>query len=492
MASPFSARTDLLALGLVAVVVGALLAPTALWADEPAPRERVAISPDLRAFGSAANEPQSAEIYHGAMRRGAEVQWRSHNTPVSVLSTGELEQVVTDAALYEGTLELAREWGTLGIEAYKRVRTQEAVDYLERSLQNFETISHDLVAPDEVAEILMYLALSYLEEGTNVMRPIEVLQQMVRLDPSRQLERGYYPDFIVQYYESARDTLWRRLAEEGPRTGESQRVADLLEADYVFHGYVLPRRSDDSYELVAYLYDAADQELLPAERLVLEEIDGEAVQEGFARLASRLAVCLVEPEAPGSDTPPIAASRGTSRLAVELAVNYGSFLQYPSPLQDAFGNYGIALGASWSITREFEVFGSVSVSNSLSDYSGRLRENFTTLRGFAGVRLGRQFGPVYLGLGAGIDVARIGPVRAFSDPGCIADPDLLCPDGVGTVAFDDHGLHWGIQLRPRAAWSLSNSFQIWSGMGLGYFISPLEGQLFNFPITTEFGVNYRF
>ncbi len=495
MPSPSPVRVKLLTIALGALAIGAILLPAGEVAAEGVeePR-RVAMASDLRVFnpvteGNGASNP-SLEVYQEAMQRGVEQQWRSSNHQATVLGGDELDEAVAGAPMYEDNLELAREWGQMGIEAYKQVQTQTAAEYLERSLQYFEAIAHDIVAPREVSEILMYLALSYLEDGTNVVRPLDVLQEMIRRDPGRRLQSGYYPDFVVQYYENARQTLWRELREDGPPEDESKRIAELTDAEFVFHAYAIPT-SADAVELVAYLYDVDDEQFLPAERLSLQSLDEQQVQEGFGRLASRLSACLVEAVPEPGEVDGFAPT-GTSRLSVMLGMTFGSFLQVPTPVEAPFGNYGMNVGLGWSLTPDFRVTASLQIANSIRDYSGVLADSFTTIRAVAGSELGRAVGPIYLGFGVGLEMSRFGPMQVFTDKSCIPDPDRLCPGSTGRDTFDDEALHWGVQLRPRIAWKLSQTFQFSSSVAMGYYFSPLEDQLLNFPLIGEVGIEYRF
>lgn len=484
---------------LMSIVLGSLVVVASAGASaqtEPdSEPKRVAMASDLRVFSTSNEQPEgdnpgpSLEDLHRAMRQGAQRQWGSSYLEATVITAGEIDDAVADIPMYDDNLEVAREWGQMGIEAYKQVQTQAATEYLERSLQYFEAVSHDIVAPEEVSEILMYLALAYLEDGTNVVRPLDVLQEMIRRDPGRKLQRGYYPDFIIQYYENARDTLWQQLREQGPPREESERIAGLIDADYVFHAYAIPV-SGEGVELVAYLYDRAEQELLPAERLTVQEVDEELIREGFGRLASRLSACLVE--APPGEIGDGGEVGGPSDFSVALAMTYGSFLQVPSPLEQPFGNYGVSVGAGWAVTGEFQLMASAQIANSIRDYAGVLSDEFTTIRAVVGGQLGTDFGPFHLGVGVGLELSRFGPVEVFTDKECIPDPDRLCPGESGRAIMDDHGLHWGVQLRPRVAWALSDTFQLSSVIAMGYYFSPLQGQLLNFPLTTEVGVEYRF
>lgn len=495
MDMPSSSSTrHLLAVAVISSIAVVICGPVPAGADDAA-SARVVVAPDVQSFEGQLDSTEDAQRLRRAIRRGASESWEQvPGGQLEVVTPRRLEETIVEEPLYEGTLQLARDLGQLGIDAYKQVRTDEAVDYLERSLDNFEQISHDFVDPGEVAEIQLYLALSYLEDGTDVVRPIELFQQMIRLDPSRHIQRGYYPDFIVQYYEQGRDRLFEELLERGPSGDQADRIAQLADSRYVFHGYALPR-AEREIELVGYLYDATEQQLREVERLTLAEVDEGRLEEGFSRLASRLATCLIED---GSDDSPGDSPRGApagapgGNLSMQLGTSYGTFLEIPDPIEDPFGNYGLTLGAGWAVTPEFQVVAQLQISNSMRDYSGVLRDNFTTIRGSIVGELGRRFGALYIGGAVGFEGLRTGTIRAFTDRSCIPDPQRLCPGDTGTAVFDDRQPHWGVRLQPTVGWGLSDSFELVSTAGVGYYFSPLEDRLLNFPVNAELGLRYRF
>ncbi len=491
MSPSLSARYDILALLLGSIALVTILFPVYAYAQaNPSGTERVVLAPDLRFF---VDEPHpDIDDLQQIMLRQAQRQWELLNTDDVVVSSSALHESITEHPHYEGSLDIARQWGEMGMMAYNRVQMHDAISHLENALENFRQIDHHLVEPDEVSEIMMYLALSYLEDGTDVIRPLELFQDMIRRDPTRILQSGYYPDFIVQYYENARRNLWRQLRRDGPPLEESQRIAELSDARFVFHGYAIPT-ANGHVELVAYMYDDREEDFLPSEHLVIESDDESLIEEGLSRLASRLASCLEEPPAGHLDTRSGPAIPGTSRLFVHLGTSYGSYFEYPSALENPFGNYGLNLGVGWSVTSEFQFVSSLTIANSMRDYSGILRDNFISVRAMAGGELGHQFGDLYVGLATGAEVAGFGPVRVFTDKRCIPDPDRLCPGDSGTQTFDGQGLHWGIALRPRINWAFSDSFELFSAISLAYYLtSPSESRVLNLPISAETGLQYRF
>ncbi len=436
-----------------------------------------------------------------AMRQGAYEPFRDPPSPTFELLTHDhLVDVVRTDPLYEGTLQLARQWRDMGLQAYRQVDMNESANALDRALQNYRDVGQDLIAPDEIAEAQMFLALSQLEDSLDVVRPLEVFRSMIRLDPRRRLRTGYYPDFIVQYYDNARHTLVDQLRRQGPPDDDAQRVASHLDADYVIFLYALPPDDDAPdgarLSLHAFVWDADGENpsWIDDQSLTLDALEPDALRRGQSRLLSRLKASLhYRHLAPAPSDPGLTASPGTSRLALQLQMTYGSFFDTPSPLEDPFGNVGISLGGSWALTEEFEWITQVSITRSMRDFSGLLRRNFTTLRVFGGAELGQSFGPLRLAFGTGVEVASTGAVHVFTDRSCIPDPDRLCPGGAGTETFDSSGLFWGVGLRPRLGLALADSFELSTTLTGAYYLrSPDDNLALNFPLSVDVGLRYRF
>ena len=476
---------------------------------------RLAIAPDARAFAAssqldALDEALATEL-HQSLERGA----RRYFLPADdfeLVASDALRDAITSEPLYEGTLALARQWAEMGEESFKRLQADDAIAHLERALQNYRAIDHDRIAPEEIAHTLLFLALSYLEEGTNVVRPLELMQEMILLDPTRRILPGYYPDFIVQYYRSARDTLFRELASGGPSLEEAARSAELLQADYLLYTFALPTSpgdafaeptaeptagaastSEQGFTVIAFLYEAQSESFLPPEAIRLASLEPALLQNAANRLASRLAACVLLPdEEPLTNPDDLRASRGQGRLGLELGMAYASFLSVAPPLQSPFGNIGVGLGVSYALTREFQLVAGLQLLNSLRDYNGLLRDDFTTLRSWLGGRLAWELGPLELGIAASFELASLSEVRVFTDKSCIPAPDLLCPGDLGTRTYDMNSPLLGAHLNPRLSLRLTRSLWLTLNTSLGYYLSPVEEDLLNLPFSSDLGIRYRF
>ncbi|RAL21277.1 hypothetical protein DL240_14225 [Lujinxingia litoralis] len=469
------------------------------------PRLRLALAPQARAFALEhdLSAEQAAEL-HQSLARGA---WRyfAPGDEFALIAPDHLTEAITSEALYEGTLALARQWHEMGEESFKRLEPADAIKHLERALQNYRAIHHDVIQPEEVAQTLRFLALSYLEDGTNVVRPLELMQEMILLDPQRRILPGYYPDFIVQYYQSARNTLWRELEQRGPSLEQARREAGIVGADLLLYTFAFPALPASAQggapvdapaagiTVVAYLYDAREDAFLPPESISLRSLQPELLQSAANRLASRLAACVLEPLQVAEPAPAdLVASRGQGRLSLELGLAYASFLKVDAPLQTPFGNVGMGLGADYALTREFGLVAGLQILNSMRDYDGLLREDFTTFRAWAGGRLAWEIGPLELGIAASFELANLSPMRVFTDKSCIPAPDLLCPGDLGTRTFENKGASVGARLNPRISWRLNSSLWLTLNSSLSYYIGSPDERPINLPVSTDLGIRYRF
>lgn len=448
---------------------------------------RILIAPQLQVFPIDDDAP--TEELREALRAGFSSYIRSASESFTLIEARDLEARLKARPLFEGTVALAEQWAQMGLESYKRLHTSEAIAQFERALENYDVLRYGMLAPSDLAELLLYLSLSYLEEGSNVVRPLELMKEMIALDPSKVLRAGYYPEYIVHFYDNARNALLQDLLEGGPKPAMALELAELVDADYVLYAFVLATRSGPP-RLLTYLYAVADQEFLEPEVQLLDGLYLESLNEAASRVMSRYRACIFEPE-PEAPTL-VAPSRGDGPLSIQIQGAYASFLRYPSPIESTFGNYGISIGATFLLTREFGLTGRLQILNSIRDYNGILRDDFTTIRGLVGSQLVWSFGPLSFGMDTSVELTSVGPIRAFGDKNCIPAPEILCPDGRNTVVLDQHGALIGVNLRPQLSYGLARSFQLVASTSVSYFFYPLTDRILNFPLSTEFGVQYRF
>lgn len=457
---------------------------------QEAPPKRVVVSPLVYARPGALEENASTETLRRAALEGA-ASYVAHAGDDFVLVRGEETlSRIRNAPTYAEMLELATGWAQLGIAKYQELESDAAIENLRQAYERYVRIGHDFVAPGQVAEVLRVLSVALLEKG-DVQGPLDAMKAMVTLDPNLAIQRGVYPEEVVQFYETARLELERDIRDRGPETAQVERLAQFVGADFVIVLSVLP--AADGLEVVSWLYDASEGQYTEQESLTLQQRESAAIEAAANRLASRHIACLVEPE-PQADTSAIPESTGEGPFALQLNLNYASFLSFPeldSPrgLVEPFGLVGATIGAGLFVTREFAFLAMFQFLNSTTEYGHLVEPGFTTLRWFLGGELGIGFGPLRLGLGTTAEIAYVStinvcvddPVDEFQDP--CADPQPL--DGGPRVLF-------GINARPRLSVRVLPSMELYVAGGTSFYFAPAELTDLNLLTGGEAGLQYRF
>lgn len=449
---------------------------------------RVVVAPtSFQAYGSL-DEPLS-EQHSEAFRTGVRRYLANHDETYRLVSRGELREQVTSQPVYEETHRVAEDWAKLGTESYKNLRTDEAIRQLENAVEKYRSIDHRLVEPKRVAEVLMYLSLSYLNQGENAARPLTLMEQMIRLDPQRLFRRGFYPDKIANFFASARQDKLRAMQTNGPSEERAKGLAEMMDAEIVAFGSAVPR-GDGGYEARLFLYSRPDEAFVETEGLAVESREPAAFRAASNRLVGRMTPCL-QPPRDDEQVDTIVESRGDGPLSMQLGFAYGTFLRFPEPpIAKPFGNIGVSTDIHLALTEEFSIRGGVDILHSLRDYSGRIMDPLYTVRGHLGPDLGANVGRFNFGLSVGLEGTHVSPFVLCRNLDVPAQA-TSCPNAQDRERFDLPFLV-GVNVHPRVRFHLFDSFELVAGGGYTFFFVPFSNPPLNNPIVGEAGIQYRF
>jgi hypothetical protein len=468
----------LCALGFVAWGV----APASAANGEPA-KPSLVFSPHFQAFADIEGREAAVEATR-AFYRGAARFASNHPDQLYVVTQSDLERAVKTSRGFDDKLEIAELSTEYGIEKYKKLDVQNAERHLQNALETYEKINYELANPKRVAEVALYLALSYIEQDVKTLRLFNMLQKMTILDPARLIREGYYPDEVVQVYRDARESLIRLLREEGPEKRDAELLASFADTDFAVYGFAWPIE-DERYEVTLFLYSRAKQRFLQPESLQVASLDERTLYEAGSRLMSRYLPCFKKP---GEERiTPMVDTRGQSPFSLEFGAAYTSFMQYPAQLDDTkpWGNLGMAINARLMLTQDFSVVTGVHFLNAMSDYTGLLASDIITFRGFFGGDLGVDLGGFNLGVQISGEVSRVGDFEAYADKACV-------PRSCNKITINSPDLFVGINARPRIIWSAYRQFSLIASASGSYYVVPLTGREFNFPLTGQLSLSYRF
>lgn len=446
----------------------------------------IAVAPEsFRLFGDfSEGEAESGGVE--AYRAGVERYLANHPESYTLVAPEEVREAYRSQPRFEETREEAAEWAKYGIANYKELQNEEAIDQLENAVERYDRIEYEVVDPEGFAEVLMYLALSYLNEGNNAARPLDLMKRMVRLDPSRVLREGFYPDRITGFYRSARRDVVRRLLEDGPSRSRARTLLERTGAKLAVFGGVF-REDAGGYRAELYVYSGAADAFLEAESVGVEEPTEANLRSAANRMMSRFTPCLYQPKQEGASRT-VMESSGKGPFSMNLTFAYASFLEYPDPpIEKPFGNAGAGLGADLALTDEFGVGVGVHMLSSIRDYSGRIIGSFSTVRIFAGPDLGLDVGAFNFGISVAMEGTNIGSFE-------ICRPEDKPPErctGNDRKAYDDLDLLVGINARPRIRYRLLKSFELITAASFSTYLLPADRPLNN-PVAGEIGLRYRF
>lgn len=448
---------------------------------------RTVVAPtSFRAFGKLSNKHFDAGLSE-AYRRGVQRYLARHDEAYEVVTPEEVREKVRSQPVFAETLRVAEEWAKLGAENYKHLRTEDAIQQLENALEKFDRIDYQYIDPERVAEVAMYLALSYLNQGDNAARPLALMKRMIRLDPDRVLRKGFYPTKIANFYASARQDALDRLQSDGPTQKRARKLAELMGAELVVFGTVVPR-GDGAHQAKVFVYSVPDEQFVEPESVGISEPTPAGFGDAGNRLISRITPCLYqETDTGGSET--IVESPGQGPLSIQLNFVYASFLTYPDDrIQRPFGNLGLSLDAHLALTEEFALRIGLGVMRSLLDYGGRLVEHARTIRGQIGPDLGIGIGRFDLGLSVGLETADISPFAYCKAP--VPAQVIGCDEDV--LERKNPGFMVGANVRPRLRMEIVEAFDVTVAAGYTFYFVPFTDQPLNNPLSGQFGIRYRF
>ena len=483
---------------MMTAVFGAVMAiapPVRAQSSDLVERPSIVVSPHARVFDEALDGGEAMDSSR-ALYRGATAYARSHAEIVDHIDRDDMEALaaqVDDADLHLNYAKLAAK---SGMKAYKELETGQAVENLQTARQEFDYLYLDLLEPQRVAQVSLYLALSYLEQEKQTLELVRQFQRMMLLDPRQQIRSGLYPEDVVEAFNSARDYLIEELRTEGPDRQEAERLTKFAQADYAAFAYSFPA-SDGRQQVIMWLYSADEDRFLKPESIYLEDPDQAAYREASNRLLSRYIPCCLEVP---DDARGVQSASGQSPFSLQVEFAYASFLRFPPPVhperqgfppdrRSLFGNAGIGIHGEYLLTREFGVLVGFQILSSITDYNGRLREDFTTIRGFAGADLGVEVGNFNFGSSFSLEFAHLDDFTAWEDESCVVRNDCG-PSAYET--FDEFDFLMGVNARPRIIWRFFQTYHAIVSIDLTYYFVPLSGNDLNLPVTSQIGVLYRF
>ena len=468
-------RRQALALAVLLAGESAHAAPAATGAPPP---RRVLVLP-LRRLVEA--PPELVEVVQGALS-GA-VRGRPG---FEVVSASRFLEQAASARLYGDRLALERDLVEVGVRDHERMRLAEAIRELDKARGLFAETRHDWVAPAEVAEAHLTLALAYLESGRRDRAHL-IFKDLLALDPFRELAKGYYSQQAIDAFGVARADFVSAGAPSFPVT-EAARLGASVGARWVLSSH-LTSRARGGTALIVTVYDGRARRVLDRESV---PADAATLPWRVDRLTSRLLACITPdtPEAPRED--PLAAGRW--QLGVDVSTSfYGA-----RPVREAFANLGLAVRGDYLLRPHLLVASRLvaarSTGLSLSrlgpdgyDYEDLHRTTLDTLGLLLAIGPRMGSGDVTAHAIIGLEAVLPGAVRVTRDPGCKWGPPYPCQ-----TRLHDPDLLVGVAGGMGVSLALLAPVLLQAELQLSYYLAALDDNELNLPVRLGLGLGYRF
>ncbi|AWV90614.1 hypothetical protein [Bradymonas sediminis] len=481
---------------LCLIWLGALLfivaGPAGLSAQAPpAPKPAsLVISPHFQVFADFEDADAAVRTSRAFYQGAADFARRQHDT-LYLVSQSDLQQAVRTARGYDYRLTNAELATRLGIDSYTKLDVASAATYLESAFETYQELNYGLVDPERVAEVALYLALSYIEQDRTTLKLFDRLQTMTLLDPARRIRPGYYPDDVVRIYDSARESLVTLLRDEGPQTREAAALAEFSDTDFAAFGYAWPTERG-TFEATLYVYSQSESRFLPPESIEIADLDPATLRAAGNRLMSRFLPCLIAPPQPTAPASTVVTTNGASPFSLDFGFAYTSFMQYPYQERartQPWGNYGLSVAGRLQLTHEFSLVLGAQLLNSMRDYAGFVFDDFSIARGFFGGDLGVSVGAFNFGAQLSLEGSSLGSFYACPD---INAQCAERADRNFAVRIDNDSLFVGANVRPRIIWNAYRQFSLIASGSASYYFVPLSRRNFNIPLSGQLDVSYRF
>lgn len=353
---------------------------------------------------------KDALAYDDALHRSLEyVQERLTRRPdIDLVTDRTLRERISSQRSYQEGILLAREWFNLGVDHYRALRLDRALENLDRAEKLYLDIHQDLVEPFALAELELYRGLALSEKGATDLAHV-AFKQMFAFNPWQRFRRGYYAAATEKAIQAAlvdfqlttnRDMLYF-TPERIDRFLEEQGLDSLL------FGYV-DRRDDGGAELHVVVYERApgrvafrDVAPLAGDPTDIDSVD---------RLLTRWLACAdwrhrEEPRTPLD-----------ARVFLDVGISYSFFLV--QPLRQLFHSVGLRTTVAWQLTQSFDLHGTFAVKTTFPDPNKDLIESSTTFRGLIGAGFTFRSRRLRYYIHPGVDILYVGPMRWTTNAFC--------------------------------------------------------------------------
>lgn len=386
----------------------------------------------------------------------------------------------------------------LGLDHFRSFNLATGASELRSALDGFSRTLSLWVQPATVADAWQYLALTELalaraepERATeHEARAVAAFRAMIRVAPQRGIDPDAFPRSVVDAYERA---YTAHFLDEGQllrlSPNEARQLADALGVMQIVH--VVALHQAEQTALVVQVWDDVTQQVVFDEYLVVEPTT-RSMATALSAAMSRLAAC--QPLVP----PPDYVAPDRERGSVYLGVGYSGGTFLGTETRRPFWMHGATVQATVLLRDSIGLYASTAIWRARRDRDGDLIGALDVVRTSLGAESSARFGRWRLFGRAGLDLTRIGRLRATTSFWCkVSEGEPVVFDAFRECDADDLVDNRArVQLGPRFSAGLAARLAgpVWlqAASHLTLFVAPFDERDLDTPFGVDVGLIYRF
>jgi hypothetical protein len=371
----------------------------------------------------------------------------------------------------------------LGIERYKDIRIPAAITALEQGAEAAMAEFLDILSPDLVSDIYLYLGLSRLENGEDALAHV-AFKNMFTVTPGKHFQKGYYP-------KDAEDAITKAAIDVSKSHQGDVLLSSALRADRFMKRHKvnavctlsISKALGSKKEVEIRLFERPKRgkglvSLSVMDRFALDE----GTQERISKTLTAWASCADVPSRR-------LEKRKTPRFFMDTSAAYAVYLK--TPTRRHFHNAGLGIGLAWHAAEGLDILGRLNVFNSFPDPYEDLISDFWSVQAIAGAgySLIANWGRVFVHFG--LEMNYLSDFASTTDPQCKFWPNDLSRCDRSRIKNPSIllGINGTVGFNITISGPISLNFQ--TGVSAYYYSNKGVPDI-NFPYLLELGFGYAF
>lgn len=444
--------------------------------------KRIAVMP-LRIMPTSASEifsPKRAETNRTMARQVA--LNLSEQPELRTFSWSEVKERLKSSRGFSDALRLTQANLSLGIDQYRNLRVDEAIQTLERAQELMHEKLIDFFDPKLASDLYLNLGVCLVEQ--NKLDEARVaFARMFFYEPNRRFVRGFHPRKVEETLGSAISDLNASMPIGSPGM-ETRFLRHLKNKGKLDQIVTLVMRGRTNSEIELRIYDL-DRNMATHFQKIPRQAPDKLDEDALGRFVSRYVACEVFER--------VTKTAYQQRYRTSFIETHSGYHTYArTPTRDIFHSLSVGVRAGKGVARNIAFFSDLSIVSSFRDRHRDLSNRLVSLRAVGGVEYRIQWRRFTFFFSPGIEANLVPDFTVYTSANCKffgASHPLCQLKNVKEMKSEVlMGIHGGLGARYHATKNLFLSLRV---TGSVYLLPVDENKQLDFPLTGTLGLGFN-